>query len=127
MALDPYGFRSENEERPPSGDSGWFSGVSTVAWLAAAAFTCAGCSGIMAFGEERSGDAWYDKVGVWLLLISPAWALAGIALATATLHGLARRWWTAAGPNVVIGGCGGCLGWSVVFFFWLIFVVLLEQ
>lgn len=127
MALDPYGFRSENEERPAPGDSGWFAGISTLAWSAFALFVCAGCSGIMAFAEDRPEDQWYDKVGVWLLLVSPAAFLGGIAVATATLHGVARRWWTAAGPNVVIGGCGGCFVWLVGFVGWLIFAVMMDS
>ena len=126
MAQDQYGFRSENPERPAPGDSGAFAAVSTLAWFGLALFVCAGCSGIMLFSNPEDGDEWYDRVGVWLLLVSPAWIVAGIAVATAFLHGVVRRWWTAAGPNVVVGGCGGCLLWGVAFLGWVIFSVAMD-
>jgi hypothetical protein len=126
VAYDPYGYRGEEPPPERTGDSGAFSAVTGLAWLGLSAVVCFGCSGVMLFGEEAPGDQWYDKVGVWMLLSSPAWGLAGIAVATGLLHGLARQWWTAAGPNVVWGGCGGCLVWGVVFVGWVLFAVAMD-
>ncbi len=125
MAVDPYGYREENVERPPPGGGGC-AAISSLAWLCLSILTCATCSGAMFFGEPDPGDQWYDQVGVWLLLISPAWMLAGIGAATAFLHRVARRWWTSVGPNLVIGGCGGCLLWGMLFFAWVVFAVVMD-
>jgi hypothetical protein len=126
VAQDPYGYSVEDGGQPAPSSGGWFAGISTLAWLGAALFVCCGCSAILPFGDPQPGDQWYDRVGVWMLLVSPASILAGIAFATAFLHGVARRWWTAAGPNVVIGGCGGCLVLLVFFIGWVMFAVVMD-
>lgn len=127
MSTDPYGYDSDRveEEGPGASAANIVAGVSALVWLGCSVLCCGMCSGVMAFYERKPGDTWMDQVGVWLILTWMAWPLAAIALWTGLLHGLARRWWTSAGPNVVLGAGSGCLAWCVVCFLWIVMVVAL--
>lgn len=129
MPVDQYGFETDREERAPSASPAAHAvaGVSAFVWLAASIVCCGMCSGMMGFSEPKADDGWMDQVGVWLILTAAAWPLAAIALWTGVLHGLARRWWTSVGPNVVLGSFTGCLAWVIVFFAWVIAVVVAES
>lgn len=129
MPTDPYGFHTDHEEAPPttSPAAHAIAGVSAFVWLTSSIVCCGMCSGIMSFSDPNPDDTWMDQVGVWLMLTAAAWPLAAIALWTGMLHGLARRWWTSVGPNVVLGSLTGCLAWLVVFFLWVVAVVVAES
>lgn len=119
MAHDPYGYDSDLPPPPTEGSPALhvLAGCSTFAWLGSAIAWCGLCSGALAFSPPDE-KTWLDQVGVWLILVAPAWPLAAIGLWTAALHGVARRWWTSAGPNVVVGTITGSALWVVVLVAW---------
>lgn len=122
MAQDPYGFEGREAEwsaGPASADTAsahWLAGVSVVVWGLAGLAWCLGCSGLFfPTFEQEPGDGPFDLLGVWTILMFPAYLLFGVGIATLTLHGVGRRWWTSVGPNYVLGGCGGLVVWGLVF------------
>lgn len=117
MAHDPYGYESQEPEQvaPTAPAAHWVAGINALVWAAAGLVWCLGCSGLFfPTFEPEADDGPFDILGVWTILMLPAYPLLGISLATVTLHGLARRWWTSVGPNIVLGGCGGLFVWVVV-------------
>lgn len=128
MARDPYGYSEPDrqEAHTPSGAVDVLAGLGTLVWLGLAVGCCGVCSGVMPFYEPGPGDTWMDAVGVWLILTVLAWPLAAIAFWTGLLHGVARRWWTSAGPNVVLGAASGCALWCVVLVVWVFAVVIVQ-
>lgn len=128
MAFDPYGYQRENEERPPdtSVATHVVGGVSTVFWLGSAIAWCGCCSGALIWQPPDDTDTWIETVGVWHILMAPAWPLAAIGLWTVGLHALAKRWWTSVGPNVIAGAFSGSLLWGIVLIGWALFAVISE-
>lgn len=125
MAHDPYGY--ESDAPPPSGGmagSNAFAGCSTLVWLGCAIAWCGGCTGLLASSPPKTATPGAEMVGVWLLLVAPAWPLAAIAVWTVALHWVSRRWWTSAGPNVLAGAATGCLAWGLAFVAWVIMAVV---
>lgn len=116
MAYDPYGFESQNEERPPdvSPASTAVAGLSTLLWLGSAILYFGLCTGLYVRDPPEHEDSLVDLVAVWHILVAPGWVLGAIGLWTVGLHAVARRWWTSLGPNVLFGAGCGCFGWIVV-------------
>lgn len=125
MAQDPYGYESDAPP-PASGKAGSdaVAGCSTLVWLGCATAWCGGCTGAMVWSPPKTATPGAEMLGVWLLLVAPAWPLAAIGLWTVGLHAVTRRWWTSAGPNVLAGATTGCLAWMLVFVAWVIVAVV---
>lgn len=111
MSLDPYGYPTDREPEPPAGRSALL--VFAVAGACLAAAGCCSGGGVLFIGTTE--DVGYDAIGPALLLSAPAWPAAGAGLATVGLYLALRRGWVAAGPNLLLGGLGGCLAWAVAF------------
>jgi len=126
MAQDAYGYETDAPPPPSPGAPGSsaIAGCSTVVWLGSAVLWCGGCSGLLAWQPPKTAESSVEFIGVWLLLVAPAWPLAAIALWTVALHGATRRWWVSAGPNVVVGGVTGCGAWLAVFLGWAVFAAV---
>ncbi len=116
MPQDPYGYDPAVETVAPTRSSigAILLGLNGFVFGGGGLFWCIGCTGLLVpTYEPDPGDTAWDTAGVWLILMLPAFPLFGVCAVTLGLHALARRWWTSAGPNVVVGGCGGLLFWVV--------------
>ncbi len=119
MSHDPYGFESATPPAAPpaSAGSGMVAGVNVAIWGGIGLVYCLGCTGIFVpTYEPDAGDGLTDMLGVWTILMVPAYPMFGVAFATLALHAVTRRWWSSAGPNIIIGGCAGLAVWVAVLF-----------
>lgn len=114
MPTDPYGFPDRSPApRPHRSNEGRLLGAVQVVLLGLSALCCGtGATWLMGFADPD--DPLDVNVLVFLFFSSPAWPLAGAAVATVLLRSTVQRWWAVAGPNVVVGMGAGCLAWLVV-------------